>query len=939
LKGRLLVYGGRSYKERRRVGLWAGVPTEALASLYGLDRGRLSYGVGWLFGKEPVLIVRQLQNVLDRGGYPLSILLDPGRAVWERFGWNAAALTFTLFEQADAPGRLLLEEPDAATQESLDTLLESLEPPQLRAELSDARFISLLVCDSVLPEPIDGRAVALGLEREPTPYSLARLLESLPPCFRCGAGWLVAGGKETGKALGSCLVMDESSKTPPADFEKRAERGQRLLDAWRSVERDGEFRTELSEASRIPAREWEAKWGVNPEQIARQVELWAGLINASDPEAALASAVPRLDEAQIFSGPIRRAARRVAASGQSGQLRPACTAFLLGEAFDRGEQVEESVARRLDPTTVAAELLRRTLTPPEVEGIIPLHGPLRFAVWYELIISQADCASLPSRLAAALNDIARHSVSDGARPDAKTRLTQLAVARSIELGCQLRVWSHALHDPALAPLIGPLLRESALKAAAQGGERWQLDYLLFGRDAGGRLLAELALSPEKSDQLVQTFLDAADGDAETARLAEEWLLALSSSPLRREIGITAKIRIADCGTPTWDDLRAMLVLYRGGEIEPGARPAITNTARFHDELRALFEVAPPRKHTPNLRGLAKLAAPLPGELLRLIAESRPPLSFDNAEDWLGGWSDLGEIDVRRGELCRLFVESELPVATCAAALSLAEQNFTRELCHYLLFGDNAQADARCRIRLEELLTNEPCRERHARRAASACGEGVRREETCAHFIRRYAFHPRTLGTLFGLLDQPTRSLILSAAARSDIAKFSAQALTMLGSILGKAAPNQRPGTDLATSVGRSIEASGESQKAVGEEVSGSSAWKRFFLRFRDILPGREGAHASEEIRRPGDVCRDAAPPANCSSEFYGSSVARAQPSPLGEPETVYRLSLARYLASPEGRPALDEISRQCPGRAPAGELAAELRNFLRGAHPAPPEEA
>ena len=85
MPARLLAYGGTSFSERRRIGQWPAVPEATLRDTYGLTATSWCYGAGTL-GRQPFVILRQRQNIENRGGYPFSLLLDPGEAVWQRFG-------------------------------------------------------------------------------------------------------------------------------------------------------------------------------------------------------------------------------------------------------------------------------------------------------------------------------------------------------------------------------------------------------------------------------------------------------------------------------------------------------------------------------------------------------------------------------------------------------------------------------------------------------------------------------------------------------------------------------------------------------------------------------------------------------------------------------------------------------------------------------------
>ena len=83
------------------------------------------YGLGML-AKQPFMILRQRQNVENRGGYPFSLLLDPGEAVWERFEWNGAAVVAAILAH---PGRdVLIQTPERCTADTLERIVSELMP-------------------------------------------------------------------------------------------------------------------------------------------------------------------------------------------------------------------------------------------------------------------------------------------------------------------------------------------------------------------------------------------------------------------------------------------------------------------------------------------------------------------------------------------------------------------------------------------------------------------------------------------------------------------------------------------------------------------------------------------------------------------------------------------------------------------------------------------
>jgi hypothetical protein len=194
MPARLLAYGGTSFSERRRIGQWPAIPEATLRDGYGLTANAWCFGFG-ILDKQPFLIFRQRQNVENRGGYPFSLLLDPGQAVWSRFEWNPASV-------ADV---LMRETPDALfrTPEncSVDTLEKHMAALTYSGVASSAPVtLSYLVVSAIVAlEP-------LGYAGRPPTSELAMALAALPVCFRAGTGWLVGGALAHGRALGTRAV-------------------------------------------------------------------------------------------------------------------------------------------------------------------------------------------------------------------------------------------------------------------------------------------------------------------------------------------------------------------------------------------------------------------------------------------------------------------------------------------------------------------------------------------------------------------------------------------------------------------------------------------------------------------------------------------------------------------------------------------------------------
>lgn len=245
IRPRLLAYGGTSYTERQRIGDWQQISLGILQDRYGVTGGGVTVGVG-LLENRPVLIVRQMQNLWNRGGYPFSLILDPGNAVWRRFGWNGGALAQAILE-SPAASNVFLVEPDRCSMRLLEQTLLQLQPPvPATATPGDTEASTLWMGALTASEP----AVLPGSF---SPPALASILQGIPLPFRIGMGFLVSSCTAHGISLGARLVWD-SNRPDPCDTRPTMDRGRSVFAAWRSLERQS--RARLGELCETPFCQW-----------------------------------------------------------------------------------------------------------------------------------------------------------------------------------------------------------------------------------------------------------------------------------------------------------------------------------------------------------------------------------------------------------------------------------------------------------------------------------------------------------------------------------------------------------------------------------------------------------------------------------------------------------------------------------------------------------
>ena len=97
---------GWGYRERIRFGNIPYIDSGLGDRSALLDNGDVSFGIG-IKNNIRFLILRQLQNRESRGGYPYSVLINPGDFIWNTCGWNAALLAHNISQNADLNSMVL----------------------------------------------------------------------------------------------------------------------------------------------------------------------------------------------------------------------------------------------------------------------------------------------------------------------------------------------------------------------------------------------------------------------------------------------------------------------------------------------------------------------------------------------------------------------------------------------------------------------------------------------------------------------------------------------------------------------------------------------------------------------------------------------------------------------------------------------------------------
>jgi hypothetical protein len=255
---RLLAYGGNAFVERRRFGRWPSIPEGILGDYYGLSPHGMVFGCG-VSGDHLFLIWRSRQNVQNRGGYPYTLLIDPGLDAWRAFGNNAAALLQAML--ADAPLRAgLVDDVDRITLDWLECSLGALRPVDCATAPARGDAAALWMLSAA------ARSMLVFGGAMPDVETCARWLAALPPCFRVAGGWLVSGCLPHAEAYGARLVFEPEFGAPPDAGQ--IGRGASMLRRWRAAEAHPELGAAVRMLSQIPA-EW---WGAPVTAVFEHIE-------------------------------------------------------------------------------------------------------------------------------------------------------------------------------------------------------------------------------------------------------------------------------------------------------------------------------------------------------------------------------------------------------------------------------------------------------------------------------------------------------------------------------------------------------------------------------------------------------------------------------------------------------------------------------------------
>ncbi|MDX6695169.1 MAG: hypothetical protein QOF02_2772 [Blastocatellia bacterium] len=779
---RLLAYGGTSYNERQRIGVWGDISRGALEDTYGLPEQMMIYGLGVL-DEQPFLVVRQRQLTETGRAYAFSLLLDPGSDVWERFRWNAAALACALFDGADSLGQSLFDRPESFNEEELAQSLDELQPPPapVRAVENDSDFLACWSGAPLSSVPVMTSPQSLGFAARPSPREIFERIAALPRCLQIGLGWLVGGSRESAQAFGSCLVLDDSAHgAQEAEEAARAciADGRRLLGAWQTIAADEEFAPALARLAALPLWQWDAAGTLAPAAMLERIVFLADLINPPPSvEPLLQSLKKRLEGSQLLAKEIRRAAHRLALAGDE-PLNSARTSILLDNHFDEGLAIPESAFRRLHREMLIQFFVGRALPPGDDAQRLQLAPELRREIWVRLLGAAKPYDKLPSLLREAADDEVAAGGSQESLARFDSQLLEAVRTQTAVSGASLLVWNEFPREHPIWPGLRVTLMEEALQRALRKSREWRIEYLLYGQDPGGNVLHGKGLEAQDATLLVKFYRDEVRDEGAQAESAARWLAALAESSLRREVSVRDKLEVAKFVGGQWQLLIHLWRLYYGNRsmydlTEPSVFSLNSPLQRklLRNELTQMISELPVIDFTPDLRGLVEFLEELPPDAIKYFLRLRPRLTAGNYEGWIGGWKALDVPNRMEEETVRLILESDEAVQKVWLFRGFSEPKL-ETMFYKLLFGGTGQDDERYRAKLSQLLAREGSRSKLGEATKRAFINGHQDRECMRVFTRRFAGHAAPLDRLFRCLTIHLQSRVVEALVSRDIEAFS-----------------------------------------------------------------------------------------------------------------------------------------------------------------------
>jgi hypothetical protein len=603
---RFLVFGGTGFAERARFGDWPAFPIGMLSDTYGIPDGGSSVGVG-LKGEAPFLVYRDERHQIGRV-YPFWLLLDPGRETWSRFEWNGGSLLLAL--QKTELWQALMQSPEGVDLQAVGEALDSLGPAQIAVGEPDNQLRGFFAA-AATNEQVLRCSVTGNLESFPATSDLAEALASLPAAFRIGRGWLVGGSVAHCLELGCGAVIDPRA-TEELGAREIGSAGL-LLASLEEINRSASTAS-LAEILSKPSSVWSR-------EALGIIKAIGSLLGGRESEIAW----QELSEAGL-GGPLEYDLLNLSLNlpSEGKHFSAGRTTYLL-EHLLRGDMALAPDASTWNPTTVSTHLRRSNVSIGHFLTSVRLNEDALLAIWRGEL---SDRASDPVRLI--------HSLSAQMEEQTVVALIGDFLSDDRASAHYQALWEQEW-PAAVRASVDERLHEIAVHQVHERSPGWPRDYVLFGDDPLEPAFLSL-VQPRDATSLVQAALDVVGPRAR--RRADNWLIKLAGSEVRRFVPLTLKRTVAARGFESWRDLAALVHLWTGA-VDESAAGAERLPVLFEelDQLAVGFVDGAP---APNLEGLCRtLGRVWPKEVVDRLRHCKPGV-FDDAGNarWIRGWQQI-----------------------------------------------------------------------------------------------------------------------------------------------------------------------------------------------------------------------------------------------------------------------------------------------------------
>lgn len=750
---RILAYGGTGYETRKVLGNWESINRNILQATSGLERG-LSFGCGWFSGEDPFIVIRQLQNVQNRGGYPYTFLIDPGLVCWERFSWNVALMVEALMENPS----VLTSPEDIGGMGDLAELIETLTPPTrpITAAGDSLPLADLLVSQSFDAQPLNVRPGDLGLSENPTLEEVGGQIGALPACFRFGSGWLIGGNEKLASAFGGCLVIQEHPQNVrPQQLEQPFQHGRQVRRAFDRV-LGSKHKESIEDISQSPVRTWKPEPPLDVRTCVDRIIMLCELLDGahdSDRLKELRQSLPKIGK---LAEELRKTYLEALSAGTTKIFDEGRTALIVEETINRNTSLSKEDSLRLQPHTVIDVLTRFNITPTKAANLLTLIPDVRFGIWSNLLKTQTDFQRLKNLLQEAVADLAGRAAD----------LVETALERGRTLGVPNSSWLGIGVGEVLGDALKKGVRKIIVDSVASRHGNWESDFVLFAGDFSNDEMKRFKLAVEDFIEISEWCLLEIDYSGRQKAEARDWLIALAAEGIRSNLPLELKLRIADKVKARWAGLLTLKRLYDGfGD------PVTTSTDSFlKKELQDLASSAPMNPGPPNISGLFSLLGDdLPNEffkaLIQRVSESKADGVLRNIKELReGGIND----DITRRVAIRFLVGSaELSIAEALVAIGLVDSVLMTEFLESLLFDSEIGEHSRCRSRLTELLRSSLASELHIELLSEILPVALKQEANRKIFIVRFASDEAAMDLLAVKLSKEAMQEIATLLLQGD----------------------------------------------------------------------------------------------------------------------------------------------------------------------------